>query len=119
VSWAIDENLWVKGDARRLEQAVSNVVLNAIQAMAEGGELTIGAERSDGRVRVRFADTGPGFSDAALERHSELFFSEREGGMGIGLAVTSEILRAHGGTVRAENGSRGAVVTFDFPNCSP
>jgi signal transduction histidine kinase len=115
----IDENLCVKGDPRRLEQAVSNVVLNAIQAMAEGGELRINAERRDGCVLLRFADTGPGFSDAALARHGELFFSEREGGMGIGLTVTSEILRAHGGAVHAENSGRGAVVTLDLPNCRP
>jgi signal transduction histidine kinase len=116
---AIDESLCVKGDSRRLEQAVSNVVLNAIQAMSDGGELTISAERRDGSVRVRFADTGPGFSNAALSRHGELFFSEREGGMGIGLTVTCEILRAHGGAVHAENDGRGAVVTLDLPNCPP
>jgi signal transduction histidine kinase len=118
VECAIDENICVNGDGRRLDQAVSNVVLNAIQAMAEGGNLTIEAERRDDSVRVRFADTGPGFSDVAIARHGELFFSEREGGMGIGLTVTSEILRAHGGTLRVENASRGAVVTLEIPNCS-
>lgn len=115
---SVDENLRVNGDARRLEQAVSNVVLNAIQAMPEGGELKIDAQRQNGRVRVRFADNGSGFSDTALARHSELFFSEREGGMGIGLSVSAEILRAHGGEVRAENHGLGAVVTFDLPHLS-
>jgi signal transduction histidine kinase len=119
LSSSVDQSHWVSGDSRRIEQAVSNVVLNAIQAMADGGELKIEAVRDGERVRVHFADSGPGFSNAALERHSELFFSEREGGMGIGLAVTSEILRAHSGAVRVENGSRGATVTFDLPNTSP
>jgi signal transduction histidine kinase len=116
---SVDGSHWVNGDARRLGQAVSNVVVNAIQAMEEGGQLKIDAVRDGDRLRVRFADNGPGFSRAALERHGELFFSEREGGMGIGLAVTSEILRAHGGAVHVENGGRGAMVTLDLPNSSP
>ena len=67
-------------------------------------------------VALHFRDTGPGFSTAALERHHELFFSEKEGGMGIGLTVSSEILRAHGGELRVSNGeSSGAVVTLLLP----
>jgi signal transduction histidine kinase len=112
-----DQELRVDGDARRLEQAVSNVVLNAIQAMPDGGELKIEANLQNGKACVRFVDSGAGFSDAALLRHEELFFSEREGGMGIGLNVTAEILRAHGGELRAENNGHGAVVIFDLPVC--
>lgn len=118
VECKVDESLHVNGDTRRLEQAVSNVILNAIQAMPEGGDLKIEAEQRDSRICIRFADTGSGFSDAALARYAELFYSEREGGMGIGLNVTTEILRAHGGAVRAENNGSGAVVTFDLPSSS-
>ena len=65
---------------------------------------------------IRFRDSGPGFSAAALARHSELFYSEKEGGMGIGLSVTAEILRAHGGDLRVGNSpGGGAVVTFILP----
>jgi signal transduction histidine kinase len=105
----------VRGDTRRLEQAISNAVINAIQAMADGGELWIGANRSGDRVQLAFKDTGPGFSREALVRHHELFYSEKEGGMGIGLSVTSEILRAHGGELRVGNGESGAAVIFDLP----
>jgi len=63
-----------------------------------------------------FADTGPGFSSAALARHADLFFSEKEGGMGIGLNVTAEILRAHGGELRVANSTAGgATVTLVLP----
>jgi len=138
--------LWVDGDARRMSQAVGNLILNAIQAMAaHGGTLTIrngenerptssvqrptskadapapsagglplNAQRST--LNLHFTDTGRGFSEAALARHAELFFSEKEGGMGIGLSVTSEILRAHGGELRVENSpAGGAVVTVILP----
>jgi signal transduction histidine kinase len=100
-------------DTRRISQAIGNVVLNAIQAMPRGGTLTVEGAAADGEARLTFRDTGPGFSAQALARHTELFYSEKEGGMGIGLSVTSEILRAHGGSLRVANVPEGgAVVTF-------
>ncbi len=102
----------VQGDRRRLGQAITNVMMNAIHAMARGGELRIESAGS----AVVFRDTGPGFSASALERATELFYSEKEGGMGIGLSVTAEILKAHGGELRIENSAGGAVVTFLFPD---
>ena len=106
----------VNVDARRIAQAVGNAVINAIQAMPSGGTLTIRGEADAARVLLVFSDTGRGFSDAALVRHAELFFSEKEGGMGIGLSVTAEVLRAHGGELRVVNAhGGGAVVTFEFP----
>jgi signal transduction histidine kinase len=107
--------LRVNVDARRVSQAIGNVVRNAIQAMPRGGAVTIEGARSEA-VQLRFRDTGPGFSAKAIAHHAELFFSEKEGGMGIGLSVTSEILRAHGGELRVENAAEGgAIVTFLLP----
>jgi signal transduction histidine kinase len=102
-------------DARRITQAVGNVVINAIQAMPDGGTLTIRGEADAADVRLLFRDTGRGFSDTALAQHAELFFSEKEGGMGIGLSVTVEVLRAHGGNLLVENTPNGALVTLQFP----
>ena len=118
----------IAADARRLGQAIANVVTNAIQAMsASGGTLRVGgrlAEHGEHREApsfvITFADTGPGFSSAALARHAELFYSEKEGGMGIGLNVAAEILRAHGGRLRVENApAGGAIVTFTLPLSIP
>ncbi len=101
----------VLGDRRRLGQAITNVMMNAIHAMSSGGELRITSADS----ALIFADTGPGFSAAALTRGTELFYSEKEGGMGIGLSVTAEILKAHGGELRIANTARGAAVTLALP----
>ena len=131
----IGSGLTVNGDARRLSQAIGNIIINAIQAMAaRGGTLRISGndecQMPPGRspshdasfvIRhpsfvIHFHDTGPGFSAAALARHGELFFSEKEGGMGIGLTVTSEIIRAHGGELRVANSpAGGATVTCILP----
>jgi signal transduction histidine kinase len=103
-------------DRRRLEQVFRNLLTNALQAMAGGGELAIDARADADAIVVVFADTGPGFSAAALQRFAELFFTEKEGGMGIGLSVASEIVKAHGGTLRVANGARGgAAVTVTLP----
>jgi signal transduction histidine kinase len=102
-------------DARRIAQAVGNIAINAIQAMPAGGTLSITGWRGDS-MRLVFRDTGPGFSPAALAQHTELFFSEKEGGMGIGLSVTAEILKAHRGALVVANAPEGgAVVTVQLP----
>jgi hypothetical protein len=77
---------------------------------------------SGDRVEVGFTDTGRGFSPQALARHApSFFFSEKEGGMGIGLSVASEIVKAHGGELRAENiaagGARLTVVLAQVAGC--
>jgi signal transduction histidine kinase len=105
----------VKGDAKRLTQVFANLLVNAIQAMPSGGRLTIGCRVNGPHVAVTFTDTGKGFSDQALSRFSEFFFSEKEGGMGIGLSVATEIVKAHGGELRVTNYEQGACVTVCLP----
>ena len=106
----------VAADGRRLDQVFRNLLTNALQAMPGGGTLTIRVRRDGTVLRITFSDTGAGFSPAALQRFAEFFFSEREGGMGIGLSVANEILKAHDGRLLAENGApRGAIVTIELP----
>lgn len=112
----VPPELSVAADRRRLTQAVGNLVLNAIQAQPQGGAVTITATGADGQVRLRVADAGSGFSAKAQARCPELFYSEKEGGMGIGLAVTNEIIHAHGGTLTLANApAGGAVATLVLP----
>jgi signal transduction histidine kinase len=105
----------IMADAKRLTQVFINVLVNALQAMPSGGRLTIGCQGDASNVRVTFADTGKGFSAEALSRFSEFFFSEKEGGMGIGLSVAAEIVKAHGGALRVTNHEQGACVTVALP----
>ncbi len=101
-------------DAHRMAQVFHNLGINAIHAMPEGGALSVAAESEEGdRIVITFRDDGKGFSAEALERYGEMFFSTKEGGMGIGLTVVSEIVKAHGGTVRVRN-DKGAVVEIEL-----
>lgn len=119
ITHKIDPEAVVSADSRRLGQAVSNVLINAIQAMPSGGALVIGGRISGTNAELSFHDVGGGFSPEAIARHSELFYSEKEGGMGIGLSVTAEILQALGGALRVCNTpGGGAVVTLCIPLAS-
>lgn len=116
VTTDIAPGLNILGDQRRLGQAVANAIVNACQAMPHGGLLEISASAAESSIALAFHDHGPGFSPEALTRHRELFFSEKEGGMGIGLSVTAEVLEAHGGRLEVSNApAGGALVTFHLP----
>jgi signal transduction histidine kinase len=101
----------VNGDRERLRQVLCNLLLNAIQSMPTGGAVIV--RISPGALEVE--DQGGGFSEKALARFGEPFLSEREGGMGLGLAVSKEIIESHGGKISATNlpGS-GACVRIEW-----
>lgn len=118
------EPAWSQGDADRLGQALSNLALNAIQSMPGGGRVRVtlqSAPSENSNVPARHhclcvSDEGSGFSAAALARAGDAFFSEREGGMGLGLTVAAEVCRAHGGNLRWENApGGGARVCMELP----
>ncbi|HXV56300.1 MAG TPA: ATP-binding protein, partial [Gaiellaceae bacterium] len=108
----------VMGDRLRLEQALGNLVDNALRHGA--GDVRIEAAAEDGHVELRVADGGAGFPPAFLPRACERFTRADEaragGGAGLGLAIAAVIAQAHGGSIRAANAAgRGAVVTITLP----
>jgi signal transduction histidine kinase len=111
----------VSGDATQLEQAFLNLILNAAQAMPEGGllRITCRAEaEGDSRrmLTIAFADTGPGFSAPPDAGRSGLLSSTKPQGTGLGLAIVTRVVEAHRGTIRFESTpGRGATVTLRLP----
>ena len=106
----------MQGDRTRLQQVFRNILLNGIQAMPRGGALEITPHCQEQQVEISFRDQGAGFTEKALAHGAELFFSEKEGGMGVGLNVGQEIIAAHGGEVHLRNHpDGGAVVTVRLP----
>lgn len=103
----------VSGDAGQLQQAVIALSTNAIDAMPEGGTLTISAHNLDDRVLVEVTDTGVGISPENLQKIFEPFFTTKEvgHGTGLGLAVCYGILTEHGGGLDVQS-TVGAGTTF-------
>lgn len=107
---------WVNGDFDLLKQALLNVVINAIEAMPEGGRLEIRTS-TDGHDReITIADSGPGISSESEDKIFNLYFTTKEGGSGIGLAMTFRVVQLHGGTITfATETGKGTTFRIQFP----
>ncbi len=83
----------------QLQQIFFNLILNALDAMPDGGELSIRARAVTDGVEIMFEDSGSGIPEGRRENIFEPFFSTKEGGTGLGLTVSYNIATAHGGTL--------------------
>lgn len=103
-------------DPDMLRRAILNLVLNAIDAMPDGGELHFDAYQNDAYDELEVSDSGPGLSDEVRRRAFEPFFTTKNTGTGLGLAIVYRIAEAHGGTILAQNcADAGAAFTIRIP----
>jgi two-component system, NtrC family, sensor histidine kinase HydH len=107
--------VWASRD--ELIQVYLNLIINAVEAMPQGGRLSITASACGEKVEVRLADTGPGFAEGSIEQVFDAFYTTKESGTGLGLAVSRTIVEQHGGTLTAENiPTGGALLTVSLPS---
>ena len=97
------EPLFVKVDADFLKQAILNVVLNGVQAMPQGGTLSVSARREEEIVTTEIQDQGSGIPPEIQDKIFELYFTTKKGGSGIGLAQTYQIMQWHYGSLDFES----------------
>jgi len=89
----------ILADGGKLRQAFHNLIINAVEAMPGGGNLTLAAHVSDGKINIHVKDTGYGIAEEKLHMIFEPFFTDKSEGNGIGLSVVREIIRMHGGEI--------------------
>jgi len=102
-------------DRERMREAFLNLIKNGMEAMNAGGVLQVEARRLDGRrLEVSFSDSGCGISASEQHKIFDPYFTSKEGGQGLGLSLTYQIIRSHGGDIRCESelgrGSRFFVI---------
>jgi hypothetical protein len=106
----------VRGDRDHLKQALLNIVVNGIEAMKNGGTLRMEVARDAGHALLRVVDQGPGIPPEMRERVFKLYFTTKEKGSGIGLAMAFRAIQLHGGTVDfSDTPGHGCTFELKFP----
>jgi PAS domain S-box-containing protein len=102
-------------DSEKIEQAVLNLVLNALEAMPQGGELTLRAAVVEGKLRVVVRDTGPGIPPEIQDHIFRPYFSTKDRGTGIGLTLVEKLVRQHRGHIDFRTGPGGTSFAITLP----
>jgi PAS domain S-box-containing protein len=112
----LDEKLWVRGDPELLRQGILNVMVNGLEAAGNGGALSVRGSRNGNRCEVEVSDNGPGIPAEIQQKIFNLYFTTKEKGSGIGLAMTFRLVQLQGGSidVSSEPG-HGATFRIQFP----
>ncbi len=107
----------IAADPEMLHRALSNLVLNAMDAMPNGGTLTLRSRRDGGKVMIEVADTGGGLTREECERIFTPYYTSKQHGTGLGLAIVQSVISDHGGriSVRSEPGS-GTTFVIELPD---
>jgi CheY-like chemotaxis protein/anti-sigma regulatory factor (Ser/Thr protein kinase) len=107
----------VEANPQQLSQVFRNLVLNAVQAMPQGGTVTLAFRRQPGdRIAISVVDEGPGIATGVQPRIFEPYFSTRPQGTGLGLSVAREVIQRHGGTIEFESREgQGCCFTVFLP----
>jgi two-component system sensor histidine kinase PilS (NtrC family) len=118
----IDSNITIEGDAQRMRQVFWNLLINACQAMPQGGEIRLSAIQEpdmnqDARwCEISIADTGPGIAQENIGKIFDPFFTTKAGGTGLGLSIVYRIVEDHQGTIAVESGpGTGTTVKIKMP----
>lgn len=127
----MDEEMMVSVDINQIKQVFLNILLNAFDAMEEGGTLTISTERvlprrsgdltvdrigESPHVNVKFEDTGRGIDPGQLDRIFEVYYTSKSTGTGLGLPIARQIAEKHGGRITAESEpGEGTIFTLSLP----
>lgn len=104
-------------DPGQLSQVFGNIIINAIQAMPEGGQIAVKTKASDSEwIVISFADTGAGVPVEHLEKLFEPLFTTKTKGIGLGMAVAKILVEAHGGTIKVESKvGEGSIISVRLP----
>ncbi|MBA3003940.1 MAG: two-component sensor histidine kinase, partial [Desulfurivibrio sp.] len=99
-------------DSTQLQQVFLNILNNAIDAIGNGGSVTISSSLSEEQLAVEFADSGPGLSEEALKKVFDPFFTTKKSGSGtgIGLSISYSIIERLGGRIEVRNGRQGGCI---------
>ena len=107
---------WMNGDSDLLKQAILNVVMNAVEALKDGGHITVRTERNGEECQVSISDSGLGIPLELQDKIFNLYFTTKEEGSGIGLAMSFRVVQLHSGTIDfVSKPGQGTTFRLRFP----
>lgn len=110
----------VQCDREQITQVLLNILLNGLQILTRGGRIGVSTHDAGPNLRIEIADDGPGIDPADRAKVFEAFFFQREGGIGLGLAIVQQIVVAHGGEIEvAQSELGGALFQILLPRAQP
>jgi len=117
INFSTGKPLVVLGSPDSIKQVFLNIARNAIEAMENGGKLSISTSLYNGRAQVTFQDNGPGIPEENMATLTKPFFTTKPGGTGLGLSISSTIVRMMGGdlTIKSSLG-KGTTVNISLPD---
>jgi two-component system sensor histidine kinase PilS (NtrC family) len=118
-----EEEIYLLGDEQQLKQAFWNLLINALQAMPNGGEINITLRRvystdqnEPGQVEIIISDTGVGIAESDLDKIFNPFFTTKEQGTGLGLSIVHRIIEGHGGKITVQSQlNKGTIFRITLP----
>jgi signal transduction histidine kinase len=102
-------------DPEQLTQVLMNLLLNAVEAAGKDGTVQIRVAKRDATIGIEVRDSGPGLSDEQKEHLFEAFYTTKDGGTGLGLAVSRELATGMGGTLHYRDNGPGATFEIELP----
>ena len=117
---SVDADLRVMADPDKMRQVLLNILLNAMQSTGENGRVAIRTRNDEDGVFIEIEDDGPGIPSEHLDHIFAPFYTTKEKGSGLGLAVATKIVEAHGGTLTAISpAGEGAILSIRLPKAPP
>jgi signal transduction histidine kinase len=114
-----DELMPLEIDCELMHRALSNLVLNAMDAMTDGGTLTLAARPTESGVELRVSDTGEGLTPEECERLFTPYYTTKQHGTGLGLAIVQSVVADHKGTIAVEShAGSGATFIITLPRAN-
>lgn len=111
-----DKEIYINGDYNRLKQVLINLIKNSAEAIKDKGKIVIKSDNNSREFKILIIDNGCGMSEETLSKIKEIFYTTKEKGSGIGVSLSNEIIKSHGGKLEYDSTlGEGTTVKITLP----